>query len=621
MTTKSLLADKLGDLLRQVPNLPKAFGLVWQAARPWTLAWIVLLVIQGLLPIATVYLTRAVVDSLVAAIDSGGRWETVRPTLILVAVMAGILLVSEALRSLAGWIRTAQSELVQDHITDLIHHQSTSVDLAFYEMPEYYDQLHRARAQASTRPLELVESLGGLLQNGITLVAMAAVLIPFGLWLPLALLISTLPAFFVVLRHGVRLHLFRRRTTEDQRRTWYYNWLLTSGDTAAEIRLFRLGPHFRRAYSDVRNRLRGERLALARSESLSELAAGAFGLLITGAAMAWMVWRAIQGRVTLGDLAMFYQAFHQGQRLMRTLLENVGRIYSSSLFLGDLFEYLGLAPQITDPSDPVALPPRLAQGIRFHDVTFQYPGSQRTALEGFNLDIGTGQIVAIVGANGAGKTTLIKLLSRFYDPIQGAIEIDGVNLKRYSLADLRRQISVLFQLPVHYNDTVTDNIRFGDVAAPLPHDQIVQAALAAGATPAIDRLSSGYDTILGRWFTNGAELSVGEWQRISLARAFYRDASIILLDEPTSAMDSWAEAAWMARFRTLVEDRTAILITHRFTTAMRADVIHVMDQGRIVEQGNHEDLLRQEGLYARSWSSQMNQASLRDGAPRVGADE
>jgi ATP-binding cassette subfamily B protein len=611
MTTQSLLTNKLRDLLQQVPNLPKAFALVWEAARPWTVVWIGLLLIQGLLPIATVYLTRAIVDSLVTAIDSGGTWETVRPTLIFVVAMAGILLVSEALRSLSGWIRAAQSELVQDHITDLIHHQSTAVDLAFYEMPEYYDQLHRARAQASTRPLELVESLGGLLQSSITLVAMAAVLFPFGSWLPFALLISTLPALFVVLRHGVRLHLFRRRTTEDQRRTWYYNWLLTSGETAAEIRLFRLGPHFRQAYSDVRTRLRGERLALARSESLSELAAGAFGLLITGAALAWMVWRAVQGRVTLGDLAMFYQAFHQGQRLMRTLLENVGRIYSSSLFLGDLFEYLDLTPKIVEPSDPKTMPARLTQGIRFEGVTFQYPGSRRTALEDFSLDIAAGQIVAIVGANGAGKTTLIKLLSRFYDPPQGTIQIDGVDLERYSIADLRRQISVLFQQPVHYNDTVSDNIRFGDVSAALPHDEIVRAAQSAGATSAIDRLSSSYDTILGRWFTNGAELSIGEWQRISLARAFYRDAPIILLDEPTSAMDSWAETDWMARFRTLVEDRTAILITHRFTTAMRADVIHVMDQGRIVEHGNHDDLLSQDGLYARSWHSQMSQATPR----------
>ena len=319
-----LLTTRLQRALAQLPYLPQTLGLVWAAAGRWTLAWVVLLVVQGLLPVATVYLTRSVVDSLVAALGAGGSWESIRPILLLVALMGGIMLVTELLGSASRWIRTAQAELVQDHITALIHHKSAAVDLAFYESPEYYDHLHRARAEASYRPVALLDSLGSLLQNAITLVAMGAILLPYGPWLPMVLLISTVPAFYVVIRYTLRQHRWRLRTTADERRSWYYDWLLTSGEAAAELRLFGLGEHFQSAYQALRQRLRGERLQLAKAQSLAELGAGAVALFITATTLAWMLWRALQGFATLGDLALFYQAFNQGQRLLRSLLENVG---------------------------------------------------------------------------------------------------------------------------------------------------------------------------------------------------------------------------------------------------------------------------------------------------------
>jgi ATP-binding cassette subfamily B protein len=604
--TFALLKAKLGGALAQLPYLPRALALVWAAAPRWALAWVTLLVAQGLLPVATVFLTRLLVDDLVAAQASGASWQSVRPALLVAAVIAGVFLLAELLRSLSDWVRTGQAELVKDHISARIHHKSVAADLAFYESAEFHDRLHRARDQAGYRPVVLVESLGSLLQNGLTLLAMGAVLIPFGAWIPLALLASTLPAFFVVLRYSLRQHRWRQRSTADERRTWYYDWLLTSGETAAELRLFGLGLFFQAAFQGLRRRLRRERLQLARGEVLAEFGAGAVSLLISGAAAAWMVWQALEGLVTLGQLALFLQAFYQGQRLMRTLLEHINQVYTNILFLGDLFDFLALEPQVISPPRPAAAPPALKEGVRFSHVTFRYPGGGRVALRDFDLTIPAGRVVALVGPNGAGKSTLIKLLCRFYDPDAGRVEMDGVNLRDLDIMALRERITVLFQQPVHYSVTAGENVRLGRLGAGAA--EVSAAARDAGAHELIAALPAGYETLLGKWFASGTELSVGEWQRIALARAFLRRAPLLLLDEPTSAMDPWAESDWLARLRTLAAGQTVLLVTHRFTTACQADVIHVLAGGQVTESGSHEELLARGGLYARAWANQTKGA-------------
>lgn len=600
------LFSKLQQAVSRLPNLFRALALVWNAAPRWTLIWALLLIVQGLLPAATVYLTRDVVNSLVAVAGTGVDWVRLRPALLPAALMAAILLLSEILRSVLGWIRTTQSELVQDHISTLIHEKSIQVDLAFYDLPDYFDHLHRARHDASYRPIVLLDNMGSILQNGITLVAMAGVLLPYGWWLPPALLLSTLPALYVVLNYTLRQHQWRLRTTADRRRTWYYDWLLTSRETASELRLFDLGGHFSAAHQDLRKRLRREHLTLAGNLGVAETLAGGSALLVTAAALAWMGWRVLGGDGTLGDLALFYQAFTQGQRLMRTLLQNVGQIYSNSLFLGDLFEFLALEPQLATPADPLHLPQHPAfdgLGIEFRKVSFGYPGSSRTVLKNFNLSVAPGEVAAIVGTNGAGKSTLIKLLCRFYEPTSGNVRLSGVDLSRLDLKELRRLITVLFQVPVQYSATAAENILFGDLQASAADAQ--SAAENAGAHAMIAGLPDGYDTSLGIWFAGGLELSVGQWQRLALARAYLRQAPVIVLDEPTSAMDPWAERVWLERFQKLARGRTTLLITHRFTTAMHADVIHVMDRGEILESGSHEQLMAQDGLYAQSWNAQM----------------
>jgi ATP-binding cassette, subfamily B, bacterial len=597
------LRGKLHEFVGRLGYVPATLRLVREAAGHLFTWWIVVLVIQGLLPVASVYLTRAVVDRLAAVVAGPAApvGASIAAVMGLGAALVAVLFGAEGLRAAADYLRSLQATLVQDHISDLVHKQSTSVDLAFYEWPEFFDHLHRAQAEATSRPLLLIESLGTLLQNGLTLVAMAGLLLTYGWWMPLALLASAVPALWVVLRYSVRQHQWRQRTTADERRSWYYSWLMTTAESAAEIRLFGLARHLQNLFGGIRRRLRDESKSLAADNAWTKLVAGGVALSVTAATVGWMLYRAAGHRATLGDLAFLYQAFSNGQRMTQALLQQVGQLYYHSLFLGDLFQFLAFAPRVVDPPDPQPLPKDLTGGIRLQQVTFAYPDAAEPALRDFSLEIPAGQFVALVGPNGAGKSTLVKLLCRFYDPRGGSIELAGRDLRSLSLDVLRARLSVLFQQPMRFNATVHDNIAWGNLAAQPGRADVVAAAAAAGATELIERLPRQYDQLLGKWYASGTELSVGQWQRLALARAFLRRADILILDEPTSAMDPWAEADWLQRFRQLAAGRTVLLITHRFTSAMYADVIHVLVEGQVVESGSHEQLIAAGGRYAGSW--------------------
>ncbi|MEM8808777.1 MAG: ABC transporter ATP-binding protein [Cyanobacteria bacterium P01_G01_bin.38] len=586
-------------------QLFKTFVLVWSASGYWTLIWILVLVIQGLLPAASVALSRWLVDNLVEVVGKGVEWATIQTLLLPTGLMTGILLATQVLSSINELIRTIQSELVQDHISHLVHEQSIAIDFGCYESSEYNDQLERARAGAGGRSLTLLESSGSLLQNSITLFAVAALLSNYGLWLPLVLLGSALPTFYVVLRLNRLQYQWSQRTTIDRRRLNYFELLLTHSTVAAELRLFDFGPHFREAYQRLRHRLRTEKFKLIRDQSISRFFAGLIALLLAGGVLSWMGRQVLSGVVTLGDLALFYQAFNRGQNVVKSALNSLGQIYKNSLFISNLFEFLNIQPKIVDPTHPMPVPTNLSQGIRFNRVTFRYPGSSEAVLKDFDLTIPAGKIVAIVGDNGAGKSTLLKLLCRFYDPESGSIELDGIDIRQFPVQPLRKLITVLFQFPLTYQLSAADNIALGDLSAIDQQDRIQAAAIDAGIHDKLMHLPQQYNTLLGKWFPGGTDLSGGQWQRIALARAFFRKAPIVILDEPTSAMDPWAESDWLDRFRSMASGRTAVVITHRFTLAMRADQIHVMRAGQMVETGTHAELLQQDGLYAESWRSQM----------------
>ncbi|PEN08853.1 multidrug ABC transporter ATP-binding protein [Longimonas halophila] len=610
------VAEQAQHVRERLAYLPRALRMTWNATRGWTLAWAVLLVLQGLLPTASVYLTKVLVDRIAEALNMGLSWETAAPVLTPAALMAGIMVTLEVLKAVGAWVQTAQAELLHDHIKAAIHEKAAEVAYAFYESPAYYDTMDRANSEAASRSLSLLQGIGTIAQHTITLVGVAALLIPYSVWLPGVLLVSTLPALWVVVRHKQRHHSWWEDTTDQRRWAHYFDRVVTHPVPAAEVRLFGLGERFRSAYTSVRETLRTDRLRLMRDQSLATFGAGLTALVITGGALLWIGARALQGQAQLGDLALFYRAFDQGQSLMRTVLSSLGTLYADALFLEHLFTFLDIESSTeTAHKTPVPVPQTVQHGITFEGVGFRYPGSDAWVLRDFSLHLPAGATVAVVGANGAGKSTLLKLMCRFYDPQEGRILLDGTDLRDFDPTPLRRRIAVMFQYPVQYIATAANNIALGDVQVDRSDAEVrsavQRAAQGAGADAFIQELPHGYDTLLSKQFDGGVELSGGQWQRISLARAFYREAPIVILDEPTSFMDSWAEAAWLDRFRTLVDGRTALIITHRFTTAMRADHIIVMEHGQIVEQGAHEVLLDQGGRYAQSWRTQTEHRAPR----------
>jgi ATP-binding cassette subfamily B protein len=590
--------------------------MVWAAAPTLSTVWLALLVVQGVLPAAVVLTTKWLVDGVNGAIGAGFSAETTAEALLPAAIMAGLMLFQQTVVSVVGYIQTSQGEQVEDQIKARIHAKAVEVDYAFYETEDFHDKLQDAHAQASSRALGLLQNLGALLQNGIALVSVVALVAVYAWWLPLALFAGAVPGVLVLVRHNRIYRAWWDRTMGTRRRAQYIDHLLVFPDYVAEARLYGFGPSFAADYQRYREELRVQRLILIRRQTLARLGAGLLTLVSFGAIMAWMVVRALDGRATLGDLALFYQAVNQGQGIMRALLDGTGNAYANALFLEQLFSFLDIRPQMTDPDEPRPAPAVVREGITFEDVHFTYPGASKPSLCGLNLHLAAGNVTAIVGINGAGKSTLIKLLCRFYDPDEGHVRIDGYDIRDFARADIQRSVNVLFQQPVQHQDSARSNIALSDLDA--TDEAVVSAAQAAGAHEFIGRLPRGYDSVLGRLFYEGAEISGGQWQRVALARAYLRPAPIVVLDEPTSAMDSWSEMDWFRRFRALVVGRTAVVVTHRFTVAMQADMIHVMEAGRVIESGTHRDLLALGGRYAESWSEQTRRADEAGAVPDAG---
>jgi ATP-binding cassette, subfamily B, bacterial len=604
MMHNSYYSKRWRRFLSLLPYVPATVRLVWQAAPRWVTFWACLLVLQGLLPVGMAYLTRALVNGVVETLRTPRH--DLSPILPLAIVMAAVLLTGELVNCLLTWAKAAQSDFIWDHVTQAIHAESSTVRMDFFDSPSFYDQIYRAQNDGPTRALTLIESMGAMAQDGITLIGIFAIIVPYGAWLPLMLAASTAPALFVLFHYTVKQHRLRIQSTPELRRQSYYDTIVCGREGAPEVRVFALGNWFRTRHDEIADRLRGQHLAIIKRQALGEALAATIGLAATGAALLPTAYEALQGRITLGTLAFVYQVFQSGSRSVRSLSAQLVHLYSHTVYLEDLFHFLALP---VEPEDSGAAPPRLPAKIEgqivFRDVSFRYQDAQGPVFDRFNLTIPAGRKVAILGPNGCGKSTLIRLLCRFYEPLEGKIELDGVDIRTIPLAQLRRQISVLFQDPMRYHATISENIRLGDLDSPAPEESLREAAQGAGAARFIESLPGGYQTILGRRFAGGTELSVGEWQQLSLARAYFRDAPILVLDEPTSAMDPWAEAEWLEHFRAFSANRTALIITHRLSTASVADTIHLIGDGKVRASGTHEELLKCSPEYASAWLRQM----------------
>ncbi|PYN78473.1 MAG: ABC transporter ATP-binding protein [Candidatus Rokuibacteriota bacterium] len=594
--------------LMRVPvivQLRRTLRLVWQSGPGWTVASVALLVVQAALPLLTLYLIKLVVDAVATAIaDKAVAFGRVAA---LVGLAGAVALVSAVCRSLAGFVSEGQAQAVTDHMHDILHAKAVEVDLEHYENSQYHDTLQRALQEASFRPTHILNGLIQVAQSSIALLVMAGLLFSFHWGVAVILFAAAVPGVILRARYTGQVYRWQRQNTPAERRAWYFHWLLTGIVHAKEVRLFDLGPLFRGRFRDARTRLRRERLGLATRRCAADLAGQSSLILAVFGAYAFIAYRAVQGAITIGDLVMYYQAFQRGQDFLREMLTGLAGLYEDHLFLRSVYEFLDLDRKVLEPPAPKPMPRPLRTGIVFDHVTFHYPTGTREVLQDVSLTIRPGESIALVGENGSGKTTLVKLLCRLYDPTGGAITIDGVDVRDFATAALRREIGVIFQDYAQYQVTAKENIWFGNVEAAADHDRIVAAARRSGADEVIRGLKHGYDTMLGKWFDHGEELSIGEWQKVALARAFMRDAQIVVLDEPTSALDAKAEYEVFKQFRRLAEGRTTILISHRLSTVKMADRIYVLGDGRIVESGTHDELVREGGRYGRLYETQARQ--------------
>jgi len=513
-------------------------------------------------------------------------------------------LLSILIQSVANITSEFQSTLVSDHTQDILHAKSVAIDLEYYESPKYYDTLHRAQQEAAYRPIHIVRSLTQLIQNAISMASTVALLFIASWAIVVALLIASIPGILVQMIYSGKLYRWQVSRTERERKSWYLHWLLTDKSFAKEIRLFSLGSIFRDRYTALRQQLRKEKLDLSVSKSKANLAAQAVESIAVFGSLAFLAMEGMKGNITIGDITMYFGALVQGKAVIGSLMSSLTGLYEDRLFITNLYDFLDLEPNIKEPLKPSKVPKPIEKGITFEGVSFRYPGSSSVTLKDVSMDIKPGQVIALVGGNGSGKTTLIKLLCRLYDPQKGRITVDGVDLKDMRVSDLRREISVVFQDYAQYNLSLAENIWLGNADGPLDMGKVAKAAKDSGADKVVRRLEAGYETTLGKWFDNGTDLSIGEWQKVALARAFIRDAQIIIMDEPTSSLDPKAEAEVFAKFRELAKGKTAIVIGHRLSTVRTADCIYLLNDGHIAEMGTHEELMALKGEYAQLFEIQ-----------------
>jgi len=573
----------------------RGLRLVWETSRSLTLIMGALALLSGVLPALAAWIGKHIIDAVVAQDGAEAlRWVVAEG--VVVAVLAGaqrgISICQSLLRALLG-----------QRVNVMVLEKALELDLPHFEDPSLYDKITRARREASSRPLSLVQRTFTMAQNAIALSTYAGILIQLSPWAALVLAVAGVPAFLAETHFsGKAFRLFRWRTPETRLRT-YYEVAIAREDFVKETQLYELGPMFLTRYRDVFRRLfREDRNLTLRRGGWGYL----LGLLATitfYGAYVWTAIEAVEGHITLGEMTMYLLVFKQGQTAFAAVLASVGGMYEDNLYLSNLYELLAVEPLLR--SGEATEGDRPGDGLRFEGVTFYYPGADEPAVKDVSFHLRPGEKLALVGANGSGKTTLVKLLTRLYEPSSGRILLDGVDVRDWDIATLRARIGVIFQDFVRYQLLAGENIGVGDVDHLDDRERWRDAAEKGMADGVMDELPRGYDTQLGRWFKEGRELSLGQWQKIALSRAFMRErADILVLDEPTASMDAEAEVQIFDRLGEMAADQMVILISHRFSTVRMANRILVMSEGEVVEQGTHDELVAQDGVYAHLFSIQ-----------------
>lgn len=539
-------------------NLWKALCMVHRCAPRSFWLRVVYVVLQSVLPLVNLYILKGLIDSVTAGIGIGGYGLQV---MWLLVTMCFVFLLNRIVSALNGINNDVLSQRLIDYVSDQLQRQSARLDLQYYDNPAYHDTFHRAQQEASFRPLQILNNIMAFFGAVISIAGIVAMLATASWWFIVVMIVAVVPGFAVRLYKARRIYRFRRENTQLYRRTSYYGALLTARDAAKELRTYRLSDLFRSRFVDARKRLVDRLLSISRRLGTLDVLCA----VVEAAAMFAVVWllvnRAWSGAITIGSFVMLFEAFRRGQGYLSSLVGAISGLYDNRLFIGNLFEFLELQPTILPPAEPLPVPADIHE-VEFRDITFRYPDMDRDVLSHFSLRARKGGIVRIDGRNGFGKSTLIKLLLRLYDPQQGQVLVDGIDIRRFDPAELRSRMGVLFQDFLRFSLTVEENIALGDVEG---RPDIHSALGLSGADEFVSRLPQGERTLLGRLFDGGSELSMGQWQRIALARALASDAPILLLDEPTAWLDADARRHLQQTLQQLQPGRIIILVTHSQT--------------------------------------------------------